>query len=115
MVVELKRKADVELPPDVETTFNEHYNNVHLPLMLKVPGVVEIHRYKSKTGMYAGTPMEGGYYITEYILESEDIIEQSLSSPERKEALRDSALINLIDKYFTTKRFIYIPIYSIQK
>ena len=115
MVAELKRRADVEMPPDVERAFNEHYDKVHLPLMAKVPGTVEIRRYKAASGTYAGTPMEGDKYIIEYVFASEDIMEQALTSPERKEALKDHILFDYLKKYFINTRTLYIPVHSISK
>lgn len=110
MVVYLKRRTDVDMPSEVEKAFNEHYNNVHLPLMAKVPGIVEIRRFKSVQETYAGTPMEGGVYVAEYEIESEDVLDQALSSPERKKALKDQVIMDYIKKYFTTTRYVYIPI-----
>jgi len=115
MVIELKRRTDVEMPPDVERAFNEHYNKMHLPLMIKLPGVFEIRRYKTKSGTYAGTPTEGERYITEYEFENEDIVEQALSSPERKEALKDQVLIGYLEKYFVLERLLCLPLYSLSK
>jgi uncharacterized protein (TIGR02118 family) len=104
-----------KLPPEVEREFNEHYNQVHLPLMIKVPGIVEIRRYKAVEGTYGGTPMEGGMYIAEYDIESEEVIEKTLNSPERLAALKDERLMNLINEYFNLVRSVYIPVYSIKE
>lgn len=112
-VVELKRKKDVDMPPDVEKAFNEHYNNIHLSLMSKVPGVINICRYKAVSGTYLGTIMESDKYVAIYEIESEESIKQALSSPERKEALQDHGLMDYIKKYFTLSCTLYIPLKSI--
>ncbi len=83
--------------------------------MAKIPGIVEIRRFKAASGTYAGTAMEGDKYVAEYDIESADIIEQTLSSPEREKALKDHVIRDYMEKYFTTTRTLYLPIYSISK
>ncbi len=103
-----------KMSPEVEKEFNKHYNNIHLPLMIKVPGLIEIRRYKAVEGTYGGTYMEGGMYVAEYDIESEGSIEKTLTSPERLEALKDTKLMDIINEYFFLQRSIYMPVYSIK-
>ena len=104
-----------KMPPEVEKDFNRHYNDIHLPLMIKVPGIVEIRRYKAAEGTYGGTYMEGNMYIAEYEIESEEAIEEALTSPERMEALKDKKIMDYISEYFDLVRSIYMPVYSVKK
>ena len=37
--------AAMDIDPDKEALFNEVYDTEHIPLLLKVPGVLAVHRY----------------------------------------------------------------------
>jgi hypothetical protein len=40
--------ASMDIDPDKEALFNEVYDREHIPLILKVPGVVSAKRYQSE-------------------------------------------------------------------
>jgi hypothetical protein len=40
--------ASMDIDPDKEALFNEVYDREHIPLILKVPGVVSARRYQSE-------------------------------------------------------------------
>lgn len=120
MLVILTPKSGVQMPPDIEMAFNEHYNKMHLPLMLKVPGITEIRRFKIEPEKFlgpagAGEIAEGKKYIVEYDIKDVDLIEKTLTSPERKEAIKDKVIFDYIGKYFNLERFVCIPQYAIVK
>lgn len=50
---------------DCEDRFNEWYNNVHIPMMLKYPGLKKATRYK-----VIGDPVNGARYIGVYEYDS---------------------------------------------
>ena len=54
MVVEKQAKylfiVRMDVEPDKEKQLNEWYNNVHIPALLKVPGVLSARRYTAMEG-----------------------------------------------------------------
>ena len=63
--------------PDDEEKFNKWYDEVHIPLLLKLKGLTEVTRYRivNDTGEYPR-------YLTIYHYESQKAYEASQSSPE---------------------------------
>ena len=72
--------AAMDIDPDKEALFNEVYDTEHIPELLKVPGVLAVHRYASvplnmsiggitKTMVAEGEPK----YIATYELENPDV------------------------------------------
>ena len=56
----------MDVEPDKEAEFNEIYNKEHIPVLLKVPGVLAAARYKTSTD---GVPR----YVAIYELASSDV------------------------------------------
>ncbi len=63
--------------PEKEAEFNQWYNQKHLPDFRSLPGVVEGTRYEIVRGRRLNPK-----YLTIYGLESEDVAEGVLNSPE---------------------------------
>ncbi len=72
--------AAMDIDPDREALFNEVYDTEHIPELLKVPGVLAVHRYKlvplnmsiggtTKTMVAEGEPK----YSATYELENADV------------------------------------------
>lgn len=70
----------MDVDPDKEALFNEVYDKEHIPELLKVPGVLAVHRYTlvplnmsiggvTKTMVADGEPK----YVATYELESADV------------------------------------------
>lgn len=68
-------------PPGREAEFNEWYDNVHIPMILKSPGMVRAARYEL-VGAGDGAPK----YLAIYELEDEAAIEKFTKSRERAAA-----------------------------
>lgn len=66
-----------------EKEFNEWYNKIHLPDVLKAPGVVKATRYVAAGGK--GQPK----YLAVYELESEKAMSALMSTPEMQHAVAD--------------------------
>jgi len=71
----------MDVDADKEALFNEVYDNEHIPLLLKVPGVVSAKRYKMEPlSMIVGgetktVAMEGEpKYLAVYELENPDVL-----------------------------------------
>ena len=73
--------AAMDVDPDKEALFNEVYENEHIPLLLKVPGVLSIKRYatmpltmvlggETRTIVAQGEPR----YSSVYEIESPDVL-----------------------------------------
>jgi uncharacterized protein (TIGR02118 family) len=72
--------------PSDTSSFDEHYKNIHTPLVKKMPGLqkIEVAKISSVLGG------ENKYYIlTEMYFESEDTLNASMASPEGKAAAKD--------------------------
>ena len=73
--------ASMDIDPDKEDLFNEVYDQEHVPLLLKVPGVVSVTRFESKplTMVMAGERRSIGAdgepkYSAQYEIESPDVL-----------------------------------------
>ena len=73
--------ASMDVTPDKEDVFNEVYEKEHVPLLLKVPGVISVARFKTEelTMIIGGEKrtivMEGQpKYTALYELESADVL-----------------------------------------
>ena len=73
--------ASMDVDPDKEDLFNEVYDHEHVPMLLKVPGVVSVTRYESAplTMIMAGErrtiEAEGEpRYSAVYEIESPDVL-----------------------------------------
>ncbi len=69
-----------------EQEFNKWYNEVHVPDVLKAPGVIGATRYEAIRAQEAQPR-----YLAIYELESEEAIDSFLASPELKNARMDFA------------------------
>ncbi len=64
-------------PPGKEAEFNEWYDNVHVPMLLKAPGMVRATRYQ-----LVGEGDEYPRYLAIYELEDEAAMAKFAQSPE---------------------------------
>lgn len=71
--------------PAREKEYNEWYNNVHVPDLLKVPGIISATRYEIIRGRRHNTQ-----YLTLYEIESEEMLDAALSGPEAVAAREDA-------------------------
>lgn len=81
----IKLVALYKTPADKEM-FDKHYNEVHMPLVAKIPGLIrsEVSKMKALPGT------ESGYYImTEMYYEDMDSFNAAMASPEGKASARD--------------------------
>lgn len=81
----VKLVAMYKTPADKEM-FDKHYNEVHMPLVAKIPGLIksEVSKLKALPGT------ESGYYIiTEMYYENMDSFNEAMGSPEGKASARD--------------------------
>jgi antibiotic biosynthesis monooxygenase (ABM) superfamily enzyme len=66
--------------PDEETSFNHWYDNIHIPVIVKVPGVHSARRFVADGA-------DGRRYVTNYEIDSPAV----LQSPEFAEAGKNTA------------------------
>jgi uncharacterized protein (TIGR02118 family) len=74
-------------PPTSVIAFERHFQDTHLPLAAKIPGVQRIEQAK-----VVGTP-DGSkppyYRIAELYVENEEALQAAMESPEGKAAMAD--------------------------
>lgn len=73
-----------KVSPEREREFNEWYDKVHIPMVLRAPGMVRADRYK-----VVGAEDDLATYLAVYEMESEEAIGLWEKSPERDAALKD--------------------------
>ncbi len=73
--------VSMDVTPEKEALFNEVYDTEHVPLLLKVPGVRAVTRWKTEPAavMIAGErkPLDGGTaarYVALYEIDSPDVL-----------------------------------------
>lgn len=73
-------------PPD-RSAFDRHYQDVHLPLVRRVPGLVKV-----EVARVTGAPRgESPYYLlAELYWDSADAMQASMASPEMRAVGRDA-------------------------
>lgn len=85
--------------PEDKESFDRHYDEVHTPLVKKMPGLrkLEIARI---TGAPIGEPKH--YLIAEMYFDTKDALDASLASPEGKATGRDlmSFAANLVTMFY---------------
>ncbi|HEY5615277.1 MAG TPA: EthD family reductase [Bacteroidota bacterium] len=85
--------------PENTQEFDAHYNDIHTPLVKKMPGLrkLEVARI---TGAPIGEPKH--YLITEMYFDSQDALNAALASPEGKATGRDvmSFAANIVSMFF---------------
>ncbi len=81
----IKLVALYKKPADVEA-FEEHYNNIHLPLAAKIPGLK-----KCEVSRFVGAPRgEAEYYMmAELYFENMDALKAGMGSDEGKASAKD--------------------------
>ncbi len=72
--------------PDNPAEFDQHYSEVHTPLVKKMPGLRKLEAAKI-TGAPIGEPKH--YLLAEMYFDSQDALNASMASPEGKAAARD--------------------------
>ena len=85
--------------PENTQEFDAHYNDIHTPLVKKMPGLrkLEVARI---TGAPIGEPKH--YLIAEMYFDSQDALNAALASPEGKATGRDvmSFAANIVSMFF---------------
>lgn len=82
----IKLIALYKKPADVEA-FEQHYKDVHVPLVKKVPGLVRVEVTRIQSDAMGG---EAPYYLmAEMYFENEESFRQAMKSPENKAAAKD--------------------------
>jgi uncharacterized protein (TIGR02118 family) len=81
----IKMLAMYKRPEDVEE-FDRHYDEVHGPLMLKVPGLQSMKVIRNLKA-FGGEPAY--YQITEMTFPDEDSFKSAMASPENRAAGKD--------------------------
>jgi hypothetical protein len=59
--------------PERTDEYNDWYDNVHLPDLLKVKGVVGASRYRVAKAQQGGAPVSGPQYLAIYEVDIEDV------------------------------------------
>ena len=72
--------------PDDKAVFDTHYNEVHTPLVKKMPGLKKLEVARI-TGAPIGEPKH--YLIAEMYFDTQDAMNTALASPEGKATARD--------------------------
>jgi antibiotic biosynthesis monooxygenase (ABM) superfamily enzyme len=75
-----------ECQPDQEIKFNKWYNEVHIPMLLKIPGLVGVTRYK-----LAGEASGQAKYLAVYEFKDRSSFEAFEHSPELSAARDEMA------------------------
>lgn len=81
----VKLIAMYKTPSDAEA-FDKHYNEVHMPLVAKIPGLIKSE--VSKLKVLPGTETNF-YMMTEMYYENMDSFNAAMGSPEGKASARD--------------------------
>jgi uncharacterized protein (TIGR02118 family) len=83
----VKLVAMYKTPQDAEM-FDKHYNEVHMPLVAKIPGLIksEVSKLKALPGTESGF-----YMMTEMYYENMDAFNAAMGSAEGKASARDIA------------------------
>ncbi len=74
-----------DISPEKEAEYNEWYNTVHIPDFLRVPGVLSATRYECIRGRKTNPK-----YLTIYEIESEEMLEAAINSPQALAVAEDS-------------------------
>ena len=77
--------------PEDTQAFDEHYSNVHAPLMSKVPGLLrmEVLRYSKMITPPTATVAEQPYLQCNMYFENKDAFKTAMASEENKAAGKD--------------------------
>ena len=84
--------ASMDVTPDKEALFNEVYDQEHVPMLLTVPGVISVARFKTQEL----TLIVGGQRRT-IVVENEPTY-SALYELERPEVLTSDAWANVVDR-----------------
>lgn len=85
--------------PDDKAAFDTHYEEVHTPLVRRMPGLQKLEVARI-TGAPIGEPKH--HLVAEMYFESQDALNAALASPEGKATARDlmSFAANLVTMFF---------------
>lgn len=73
-----------ECKPEIDKKFNDWYNDVHVPLLMKYPGIKKTTRYR-----LAGEPGACPQYLAIYEYESKEAMAAQPQSPEFAAAIAE--------------------------
>ena len=74
----------VDCRPEVEARYNDWYNNVHIPMLLKYPGMVRATRYRLLSG-----PAGQARYLTVYEFRDRETMDAFPQTPECQAAIAE--------------------------
>ncbi len=94
-----------ECPPERDAEFNEWYNNTHVPMVLKAPGVIGATRYKALTPTTAQPTS-----LAIYEVENEAALKRIQESPEMAAAKADKLAVWGESGFTVARREYYKPI-----
>ncbi len=94
----VKLIALYKTPDDVEA-FDKHYNEIHTPLVKKMPGLRKLEAARI-TGAPIGEPKH--YLIAEMYFDSMNTLNAAMASPEGKASARDlmSFAANIVTMFY---------------
>jgi uncharacterized protein (TIGR02118 family) len=75
-------------PPVDPSTYDSHYIDVHMPIVLRIPGVRKI-RHGRVIGAPNGEPLPY-FLVSDVYFDDEAALEKALASPEMAEAFADA-------------------------
>lgn len=64
--------VQMDIPEEYEAEFNRVYDEEHIPLLMKLPGVIACRRYRLEHSSVAGVAR----YLAVYELESPDVVKR---------------------------------------
>lgn len=88
--------------PDNPAEFDQHFSEVHTPLVKKMPGLRKLEAAKITGALPTGRDEARHYLIAEMYFDSQDSLNASMASPEGKAAARDlmSFAGNIVTMFF---------------
>lgn len=88
-----------------KATFENHFKNVHTPICLKIPGIVEVRVNKI---FGAPTGASEFHQIVEMVFENKDSWKAAMKSPEMMESGKDAVKFagNLVSVHFAEENIV---------
>jgi uncharacterized protein (TIGR02118 family) len=73
-----------ECPPEMDANFNQWYNEVHIPMLMKYTGIKKVTRYKA-----VAAPGVKPTYLAIYEYDTQESLNGQSASPEFKAAIEE--------------------------